>query len=128
MPTFATNDKLMEAAQVRAEEMAATTTYSHTRPDGRQYYTVTDCPYTAENIHRIATRYLTQHGVGLAEAAVDGWVNSETHLRNILNDRLSSIGVGIAKGVNASGEESWYCVQLFLYDGYMISWVDSSAT
>lgn len=128
LPTFATNDKLMEAAQVRAEEMAATTTYSHTRPDGRQYYTVTDCPYTAENIHRIATQYLTQHGVGLAEAAVDGWVNSETHLRNILNDRLSSIGVGIAKGVNASGEESWYCVQLFLYDGYMISWVDSSAT
>lgn len=128
LPTFATNDKLMEAAQVRAEEMASTTTYSHTRPDGRQYYTVTDCPYTAENIHRIATRYLTQHGVGLAEAAVDGWANSETHLRNILNDRLSSIGVGIAKGVNASGEESWYCVQLFLYDGYMISWVDSSAT
>ena len=114
--------------QVRAEEMSSTTTYNHTRPDGSPYYTVTDCPYTAENIHRIATRYLTQHGVELAEAAVDGWVNSETHLRNILNDRLSSIGVGIAKGVNASGEESWYCVQLFLYDGYMISWVDSSAT
>ena len=127
LPTFATNDKLMEAAQVRVEEMASTTTYSHTRPDGSQYYTVTDCPYTAENIHRIATRYLTQHGVGLAEAAVDGWANSETHLRNILNDRLSSIGVGIAKGVNASGEESWYCVELFLYDGYMISRVDRSA-
>ena len=124
LPTFATNDKLMEAAQVRAEEMAATTTYSHTRPDGSQYYTVTDCPYTAENIHRIAARYLTQHGVGLAEASVDGWANSETHLRNILNERLSSIGVGIAKGVNASGEESWYCVQLFLYNGYVISWVD----
>lgn len=128
LPNFITNDKLMEAAQVRAEEMSSTTTYNHTRPDGSPYYTVTDCPYTAENIHRIATRYLTQHGVELAEAAVDGWVNSETHLRNILNDRLSSIGVGIAKGVNASGEESWYCVQLFLYDGYMISWVDSSAT
>ena len=124
LSTFITNDKLMEAAQVRAEEMAAATTYSHTRPDGSQYYTVTDCPYTAENIHRIATRYLTQHGVGLAEAAVDGWANSETHLRNILNDRLSSIGVGIAKGINASGEESWYCVQLFLYNGYLISWVD----
>ena len=128
LPNFITNDKLMEAAQVRAEEMSSTTTYNHTRPDGSPYYTVTDCPYTAENIHRIATRYLTQHVVELAEAAVDGWVNSETHLRNILNDRLSSIGVGIAKGVNASGEESWYCVQLFLYDGYMISWVDSSAT
>ena len=48
-------------------------------PDGRRYCTATNCPYTAENIHRIATRYLTQHGVGLAEAAVDGWVNSEGH-------------------------------------------------
>ncbi len=127
LSTFATNDKLMEAAQVRAKEMAATTAYSHIRPDGRQYYTVTDCPYMAENIHRIAARYLTQHGVGLAEATVDGWANSETHLRNILNDRLSSIGVGITKGVNASGEESWYCVQLFLYDGYLISRVNRSA-
>lgn len=30
-----TSDKLMQAAQVRADEMAASGTYSHTRPDGR---------------------------------------------------------------------------------------------
>ena len=84
----------------------------------------TDCPYMAENIHRIATRYLSQHDVSLAEAAVDGWANSETHLRNIRNERLNAIGVGIAKGINAAGEESWYCVQLFLYDGCVISQVD----
>ena len=119
-----TNDKLMQAAQVRADEMAANTVYSHTRPDGRNFNTVTDCPHMAENIHRIATRYLSQHDVSLAEAAVDGWANSETHLRNIRNERLNAIGVGIAKGVNAAGEESWYCVQLFLYDGCVISQVD----
>ena len=119
-----TSDKLMQAAQVRADEMAANTVYSHTRPDGRNFNTVTDCPYMAENIHRIATRYLSQHDVSLAEAAVDGWANSETHLRNIRNERLNAIGVGIAKGVNAAGEESWYCVQLFLYDGCVISQVD----
>ena len=119
-----TSDKLMQAAQVRADEMAANTVYSHTRPDGRNFNTVTDCPYMAENIHRIATRYLSQHDVSLAEAAVDGWANSETHLRNIRNERLNAIGVGIAKGINAAGEESWYCVQLFLYDGCVISQVD----
>ena len=118
------NDKLMQAAQVRADEMAANTVYSHTRPDGRNFNTVTDCPYMAENIHRIATRYLSQHDVSLAEATVDGWANSETHLRNIRNERLNAIGVGIAKGINAAGEESWYCVQLFLYDGCVISQVD----
>ena len=32
-----TNDKLMQAAQVRADEMGANTVYSHTRPDGRKY-------------------------------------------------------------------------------------------
>ena len=123
-----TNDKLMQAAQVRADEMGANTVYSHTRPDGRNFNTVTDCPYMAENIHRIATRYLSQHDVSLAEAAVDGWANSETHLRNIRNERLNAIGVGIAKGVNAAGEESWYCVQLFLYDGCVISQVDTPIT
>ena len=119
-----TSDKLMQAAQVRADEMAANTVYSHTRPDGRNFNTVTDCPYMAENIHRIATRYLSQHDVSLVEAAVDGWANSETHLRNIRNERLNAIGVGIAKGINAAGEESWYCVQLFLYDGCVISQID----
>ena len=123
-----TSDKLMQAAQVRADEMAANTVYSHTRPDGRNFNTVTDCPYMAENIHRITTRYLSQHDVSLAEAAVDGWANSETHLRNIRNERLNAIGVGIAKGVNAAGEESWYCVQLFLYDGCVISQVDTPIT
>lgn len=123
-----TSDKLMQAAQVRANEMAANTVYSHTRPDGRNFNTVTDCPYMAENIHRIATRYLSQHDVSLAEAAVDGWANSETHLRNIRNERLNAIGVGIAKGINADGEESWYCVQLFLYGGYVISQVDTPIT
>ena len=42
-----TSDKLMQAAQVRADEMAANTVYSHTRPDGRNFNTVTDCPYMA---------------------------------------------------------------------------------
>ncbi len=48
------NGGLMQAAQVRADEMAAHTVYSHTRPNGGKFNTVTDCPYMAENIHRIA--------------------------------------------------------------------------
>ena len=53
---LAVNDKLMQAAQVRADEMAAHTVYSHTRPNGGKFNTVTDCPYMAENIHRIRLR------------------------------------------------------------------------
>ena len=58
IPALETDPMLTQAAQVRAEEMAAAGTYSHTRPDGSQYYTVADCPYMAENIHRIADRRL----------------------------------------------------------------------
>ena len=101
-----TSDKLMQAAQVRADEMAANTVYSHTRPDGRNFNTVTDCPYMAENIHRIATRYLSQHDVSLAEAAVDGWANSETHLRNIRNERLNAIGVGMPRASMLLGRKA----------------------
>ena len=71
--------------------------------------------------------YLTQQNKGLAETAVYDWRISEGHLKNMLNSRVSAVGVGIAKGTDANGMESWYCVQLFLYDGYTISWVDTSA-
>jgi uncharacterized protein YkwD len=121
------DDKLTQAAQVRADEMAATTTYSHTRPDGSQFYTVTDCPYMSENVHRISGWRVQQNG-NIAELAVSEWAASEGHLKNILNDDLSDIGVGIAKGVNANGDDCWYVVQLFIHKGYTVTWVDEPIT
>ena len=120
-----TSDKLMQAAQVRADEMAAHTVYSHTRPNGEKFNTVTDCPYMAENIHRIAEWTLSEQT--LAEQAVADWTTSATHNKNMLNPKLSEIGIGLARGVNDNGNPCWYCVQLFLYDGYSISWVDTLA-
>ena len=117
------NDRLMQAAQVRADEMAAHTVYSHTRPNGGKVNTVTDCPYMAENIHRIADWTLSEQT--LAEQAVAVWNASTTHHKNMLNPKLSEIGIGLARGVNDNGNPCWYCVQLFLYDGYSVSWVDT---
>lgn len=117
------NDKLMQAAQVRADEMAAHTVYSHARPDGQKFNTVTDCPYMAENIHRIADWTLSEQT--LAEQAVADWNASAMHNKNMLNPKLSEIGIGLARGVNGNGNPCWYCVQLFLYDGYSVSWVDT---
>ena len=117
------NDKLMQASQVRANEMAAHTVYSHTRPDGRKFNTATDCPYMAENIHRIADWVLSDQT--LAERAVADWSASTTHNKNMVNPKLSEIGVGLARGVNDTGDPCWYCVQLFLYDGYSITRVDT---
>ena len=117
------NDRLMQAAQVRADEMAAHTVYSHTRPNGGKFNTVADCPYMAENIHRIADWVLSDQT--LAERAVADWSASTTHNKNMVNPKLSEIGVGLARGINDTGDPCWYCVQLFLYDGCSVTRVDT---
>ena len=117
------NDKLMQAAQVRADEMAASGAYSHTRPDGRKYTTVTDCKYVGENIHRIADWAL--QGKPVSEVAMWSWNYSAGHQKNLLDKNYAEIGVGLARGVNEDGYECWYCVQLFLWNGYTVGWVDA---
>ena len=121
------NDKLMQAAQVRADEMAANTVYSHTRPDGRKYTTVTDCKYVGENIHQIPLLYLEQQKGELVGTVVHSWSKSAGHMENMINASYASIGVGLARGIDGNGLECWYCVQLFLRDGYHITWVDTPA-
>lgn len=122
------DDQLMRAAQVRADEMAATGTYSHTRPDGRKYYTVTDCRQVGENIHQIPLLYLAQQKSALAETLVYSWSKSAGHMENMTDESYAAIGVGLARGTDANGLECWYCVQLFLRSGYSISAVDKPAT
>ena len=119
------NAKLMQAAQVRAEEMAASGIYSHTRPDGRKNTTVTDCPYVGENIHRIADWAL--QGKSVSEVAVWSWNLSSGHRSNLLEKNYAETGVGLARGVNDNGDACWYCVQLFLWNGYTVGWVDAPA-
>ena len=122
-----TSDKLMQAAQVRADEMAASGAYSHTRPDGRKYTTVTDCKYVGENICQMPLIYLVQQKATLPERAVLLWSNSDGHRKNMTNADYGEIGVGLAKGRDENGLDCWYCVQLFLCDGYTIGWVDTPA-
>ena len=121
------NDKLMQAAQVRADEMAASGIYSHTRPDGRKSNTVTDSRYTGENIHSISELYLEQQQKTLSEAVVNLWSNSKAHADNMTSSRYGEIGVGLARGVNQNGLDCWYCVQVFLLDGCEVTWVDTTA-
>ena len=119
------NAKLMQAAQVRADEMAASGIYSHTRPDGRKSNTVTDSRYTGENIHSISELYLEQQQKTLSEAVVNLWSNSKAHTDNMTSSRYGEIGVGLARGVNQNGLDCWYCVQVFLLDGCEVTWVDT---
>ena len=122
------NDRLMQAAQVRADEMAASGIYSHTRPDGRKSNTVTDSKYTGENLHNISELYLEQQRKTLSEAVVELWSNSKAHTDNMTSSRYGEIGVGLARGIDKDGFDCWYCVQVFLLDGCEVTWVDTPAS
>ncbi len=125
LSSLPTDPLLMRAAQVRAEEMAATGVYSHTRPDGSPWSTAVDTKWVGENIHCIATSNLEWKGKKLAKLCMEGWVASRGHLENILRENLTATGVGIARQIDEYGEEWWYCVQWFLYENGTVTWVDT---
>lgn len=87
------------AAGVRAEEIF--TTFDHVRPDGSRYRTAldqftTDYSFCGENV---------AYGYRSPKAVMDGWMNSEGHKANILNEKFTKIGVGHYKGSN--GYDYW---------------------
>ena len=90
---------LCSAASTRASEI--TRNFSHTRPDGSQWYTVTSLAH-GENLVM---------GTGMnADEATRDLMNSAGHRANILDSRYATLGVGYCY----SGSEG-YWVQLFGY-------------
>ena len=62
----------------------------------------------SENIWRIEVWGGMYAEARVAQAAVDGWMNSPGHRKNILDPQAVRIGVGVA-----GGGESWYATQNF---------------
>jgi len=103
LPRLEANDSIMQAAQIRAIELAAH--YSHERPDGSRWVTVFEQADVSqrpsgENIHR------AMHS---AESAMNGWMRSEGHRNNILREQATTIGVGFYR--DEAGRLFW--VQVF---------------
>ena len=93
------------AAAVRAKEIK--TSFSHTRPDGRNFN-------TALNEQGVSYRGAGEniaYGQRTPEEVMTGWMNSSGHRANIMNGSYTSIGVG--HYVDANGVSYW--TQLFLY-------------
>lgn len=98
--------QLNAAAQRHANDLAAGAKFSHTGSDGStmkdrvvasgyDYWTI------AENIYYQAPR-------NRPERAVQGWLKSPGHRRNLLNARFTEMGVGYA----TNGRDHYY-VQVF---------------
>ena len=79
---------MADAAQLRADELLES--YSHTRPNGSEYYTVlkeAGIAY-APGGENIAAGYTS------VEAVFDGWMNSPGHRANILRKGIGTCGFG----------------------------------
>lgn len=88
---------LSSAAAIRAQE--TTVSFSHTRPNGSAWYTVTS-HVNGENLVM---------GTGMdADEAVSSWMASPAHKDCILDGSFTRTGIAVCQ----SGSE-WYWVQLF---------------
>ncbi|MBM7572583.1 CAP domain-containing protein [Aquibacillus albus] len=103
LPPLKQDQPLTNAAQMKSEDMANNNYFSHNSPtygtpfdmlqsQGIEYTTA------AENIAR---------GQQSAQEVVEGWMNSPGHRKNILNKKVTHIGVGYA----SNGD---YWTQLFI--------------
>ncbi len=88
------NQGLEQCAEVRAVECA--TSYSHTRPDGSDWWTVNSDLMYGENL---ASNYTS------AQAVVNAWMASPAHKANIMNSGYSTIG--LATYTTESGDVYW---------------------
>ena len=78
------DNNLETVANVRANEISEK--FSHTRPNGRQWYTVNSKIQGGENL---------AYGFDTAEDVVDAWMNSPTHRDNILYDEFEKGAISI---------------------------------
>ena len=78
------DSNLETVANVRASEISHS--FSHTRPNGRQWYTVNSKIQGGENL---------AYGFNTAEEVVEAWMNSPTHRDNILYDEFTKVAISI---------------------------------
>ncbi len=92
------NSGLEQASAVRAVE--ASQFFSHTRPDGSDWWTVNSNLMYGENLAK---------GYASANEAVTAWMNSPTHKANIMDAEFTSGAIAIHIGSNGQ----WFWAQEF---------------
>ncbi len=91
---------LESCSAVRAEECEVS--FSHTRPNGKAWYTVNSKVQGGENL---------AYGFNSADAAVTAWMNSPTHRENILWDEFTRCAIAIYE----ADDGTYYWAQEFGY-------------
>ncbi len=105
---LAVNPLLVEAAQLKADDMASRGYFAHNTPDGKTpWYWLDQVGYT----YAYAGENLAVNFVESSEVTA-GWMNSPTHRANIVKSNYTEIGIAVARGMY-KGQESTYVVQFF---------------
>lgn len=108
LPALVTNDLLVRAAQMKANDMAAKSYFAHNSPDGKTpWYWIDQAgynfTYAGENL---AVNFADSGDVNNA------WMNSPGHRANIMNQNFTEIGIATAQGVY-QGQPTIFVVQMF---------------
>ncbi|MBE3134930.1 MAG: CAP domain-containing protein [Acidobacteria bacterium] len=106
--TLTLNPLLSQAAQAKALDMGARGYFSHTTPDGLSAWDL----ITAAGYEFQAAAENLAVGLGSDDVLVTAWMASPGHRHNILNERYTEIGIGIARG-RYKGQDTIFVVQLF---------------
>ncbi len=106
--TVAEDALLDNAAQAKANDMAAQGYFSHNGPDGKTPWqwiagSGYKYQYAGENL---AVRFVDSADV------INAWMESPTHRANIVKGVYTAIGVGVAQGMY-QGQSATYVVQYF---------------
>ena len=99
------SNALTEIAKIRAEEICRS--YSHTRPDEKEWYTVSSLSRGENLASGNSTGYIT------GEGAFNDWMNSQGHRENILRPQFKTIG--IAGYYCSTSQYKYKWVQIFGY-------------
>lgn len=104
------NSTLASAAQAHAEDMAANSYFSHTGQDGSS----PGQRISAKGLNWNACSENIDAGYYSAEAALNGWINSSKHRKNLISETYTHIGVGAAYNADDSQGYGTRYVQDFL--------------
>jgi uncharacterized protein YkwD len=104
---LAANPRLMKAAQIHAEQMVARGQMAHDLPGAR--YPAAEDRLAAVQYRWLAYAENVAYGQSDPASALDSWMDSSGHRRNILNASMTELGPGFAR--DRSGRP--YYVQVF---------------
>jgi uncharacterized protein YkwD len=105
---LAINDKLVNAATLKASDMAEKSYFAHISPEGKTpWYWIQKAGYSYVHAgENLAVNFEDSEDVERA------WMNSPTHKANILSNKYTEIGISTAVGTY-KGERTTFVVQMF---------------